>query len=374
MSGTDLYGLLGIAKDADTNEIKKAFKKQAITHHPDKGGDVEEFKKIQHAYEILSDERRRQIYDMTGSEDGEMSGMGGGMGGMSGMGGMGVPFDLGSIFGNMANMGGMGMSGMFGMGNNGGPPRGQRVRRPKGPTKIHEIPLRLQDFYHGRSFQVKFERQMFCDACKGEGATSFQSCSPCQGRGIQRQVMMMGPIHMVNEGPCRECEGTGKKASGSCYICSGKKVRPQEKTLDVKIEPGMRPGEVLVFPKECSDDPNFEEPGDVHFILQEAAGDDSWVRKEDDLYIMIQISLAESLLGCVKELKGHPGFPNGLPVSIPVATQNKQVVVKPEQGMPKKSGSGGHGNLQVEVLVTVTEKDREVLERNKPLLGPMFGL
>lgn len=366
MPGTNLYDILGVSKGADTNEIRKAFKKQALVHHPDRGGDQEKFKQIQHAHDILTDERRRQVYDMTGSED-ENAGGGGFPGG--------VPFDIGSIFSGMADFGGMGMGGMFGMPGMGGMSGqrrgGSRMKIPKAPPKVQEIPLTLHDYYHGRHFQVKFERQKFCDVCKGEGATSFQSCSPCQGRGIQRQVMMMGPIHVVNEGPCGECQGSGKKASGNCYVCQGKKTRPQEKTLDVKIEAGMKPGEMLVFEKECSDDPNFEEPGDVHLLLQEADGDEGWTRKGDDLYTNLSISLGETLLGCVKSVKGHPGFPEGLPVTVPWGTQNKQVLVVHEQGMTKKSG--GHGNLHVEIHVTVTEKDRDILERNKPLLTPMFA-
>lgn len=361
----DLYEKLGVSRSADTNEIRKAFRKLAVQHHPDKGGDEEKFKEIQHAHDILTDDRRRQIYDMTGSED-EHGGMPGGMGGM------GVPFDIGSIFSGMADFGGMGIGGMFGgMGGGRRAPGNARTKIPKGPPKIQEIPLTLHDYYHGRQFQVKFERQKFCEICKGEGATSFQSCGPCQGRGILRQMMMMGPINMINEGPCGECQGSGKKASGNCYMCGGKKTKPQEKSLDVKIEAGMKPGEILIFEKECSDEPHYEEAGDVHFVLQEAEGDEGWSRKENDLFTSVKIGLGQSLLGCIQTLKGHPGFPDGLPISIPAGTVNKQVLLIHEQGMTKKGG--GHGNLHVEVLVTVSDKEREILERNKPLLVPMFS-
>ena len=352
-----LYETLGVSRDADTNEIKKAFKKAAMQHHPDKGGDPEKFKEIQKAHEILTDERRRQVYDMTGSEDGQPQ--------MGGPEMHGFPFDIGSMFGGM--FGGM-PGGMPGMG------RGQRpnVRRPKAPPKVTEIPLKLYDFYHGRSFQVKFDRQKFCETCKGEGATSFQSCNTCKGNGVVRQQIQMGPMIMVNEGPCPDCQGEGKKPSGNCYICSGKKTMPQEKELVVKIEAGMRPGEVLIFAKECSDDPNYDEPGDVHFVLQEAAGDEGWVRRGDDLETQVTVTLQQSLLGCTKLLQGHPGFLQGLEITVPLGTQNGEVLTVNGKGMPKR-GTSEFGTLRVRVTVTVSEKERDALQRNCTLLQAMFS-
>jgi DnaJ family protein A protein 2 len=353
MCRMDLYTTLGVSKDADTNEIKKAFKKLAMTHHPDKGGDPEEFKKIQHAHEVLSDDQKRKMYDMTGSDTGEMpNGMpfGGGM-----------PFDMGDLFG-----------GLFGMGGpmGGGRP-GVRVKRPQGPPKTIELPLSLKDFYYGKALRVTFDRQKFCTACKGEGATSFQSCGTCKGMGIIRQMVMMGPIHMVNEGPCRDCNGVGKKSSGNCYVCSGKKLRPEEKQIDVKVDPGMRPGEVLVFAKECSDDPNYEEPGDVHILLQEAQGDDGWDRKGDDLETQLTLTLQESLLGCEKTLMGHPGYPNGLTIQIGCGVQNNKTQIYQDKGMVKRNG--GFGNLHCKIHLNVTDKDREILKRNEPILKAMFA-
>jgi DnaJ family protein A protein 2 len=352
----DLYTVLGVSKEADTNEIKKAFKKLAMTHHPDKGGDPEEFKKLQHAHEVLTDDQKRKVYDMTGSDNGEMP-QGGPFGG-------GMPFDMGDLFGGLFGMGGP----MGGMGG----PRVNRVKRPQGPPKTIELPLTLKDYYLGKKLQVKFERAKFCKACKGEGATSFQSCGTCKGQGVVRQMVMMGPIHMVNEGPCRDCNGQGKSASGNCYVCSGKKVRPEEKQIEVNIEPGMKPGDVLVFSKECSDDPSYEEPGDVHILLQEARGDDSWDRKGDDLETQVQLTLSESLLGCTKTLAGHPGYPDGLTIQIECGVQNNKTLIYQGKGMIKKGATVTHGNLHCKMHINVTDKDREVLKRNEPVLKAMF--
>lgn len=352
----NLYDVLGVSKDADTNEIKKAFKKSAMTHHPDKGGDPEKFKEIQKAHEILTDDRKRQMYDMTGSEDGEAQ-----MGGMP----SGFPFDIGGMFGGLGGM----FGGMPGMPSRGGP---RNVKRPKAPPKTIELPLSLHDFYHGKELQVKFERQKFCSTCKGEGATSFQSCNTCKGQGIIRQQIHMGPMIMVNEGPCNDCQGEGKKASGNCYVCSGKKTMPQEKELAVRIEPGMKPGEILIFNKECSDDPNYDEAGDVHFKLLEADGDEGWTRKGDDLETQITISFSESLLGCSKQLKGHPGYADGLEITVPVGIYNGEVVSLPGKGMRKRNATD-YGTLRYRVNITVSEKDKETLQRNKPVLQAMFA-
>jgi DnaJ-class molecular chaperone len=181
----------------------------------------------------------------------------------------------------------------------------------------------------------------------------------------------MGPMVMINEGPCNDCQGEGKKASGNCYICGGKKTKPQEKELTVKIDPGMKPGEVLIFSKECSDDPNYDEAGDVHFVLQEAAGDEGWVRRGDDLETQLTVSFQESLLGCKKMFQGHPGYLQGLEVEIPVGTENGAVVPVSGKGMPKK-GSSEFGSMRIRVTVTVTEKDREILQRNTSLIQAMF--
>lgn len=357
--GQDLYGLLGVGREADAEEIKKAFRKQVLTHHPDKGGDEEVFKKLSRAYEVLSDPDKKRVYDMTGQVDDGAVGHGGG-GGFPG----GFPFDLGSLFG--------GLGGMFGgMGGGGGMPSMGRRRQPKGPPKTHDIPLKLEDYYKGRTLHVKFDRQKFCDTCKGEGATNFQSCGSCQGRGVIHKVIQMGPMQMVSEGPCNSCSGRGKSAKEACGSCKGKKFFNQEKNLEVRIEPGMKPGDVLVFPGECSDHPDFDQPGDVHFVLREAdEPENPWERKGDNLETGVMISFADSLLGTSLKLTGHPGFPEGYTLEIPPGTRNREILRREGEGMVRRSG--GKGDIYATVTVGFTEKDRDVLVRNKVLLSTMF--
>lgn len=360
----DLYASLGVQRNADREEISKAYKKLAMVHHPDRGGNPEEFKKIQMAHEILTDDDRRQQYDMTGSVDGSGGQQQGGfpfdMGGM-GMGGLGGIF--GSMFGGMGGMGGMPGGG-----------RQQRQRKQKGPAKVIEIALSLADFYKGKQLRVNFDRQKFCGGCAGEGATSFRPCDTCQGSGVTTQMAMIGPGMAVQmQGPCRDCQGRGKKPADSCKTCQGRKFQNQDKTLDINIEPGMPAGETLVFPNECSDHHDYDTPGDVHFVLQAADETLPWKRNGDDLCATVLISLKESLLGVSKTLEGHPGFPGGYTIGIPVGTIHTEVIRKQGDGMPRKGRSGTKGDVLITVKIDASAKDKEVLERNKVLLQSMFS-
>ena len=366
-----LYDTLGVSRSADGDEIKKAHRKLAILHHPDKGGDAEKFKEIQKAYEILSDDRKRQIYDETGQEsneavqdfsDGIPFGGGGGMPfhmGGNPFGGGGVPFDIGNLFG------------MFG-------PRGpgpkQQAPRAKGPPKVHEIPISLSDFFHGKELQIKFERQKFCETCKGSGAEKMETCGGCNGSGTKTQMIMMGPGMMAQmQRPCEECSSTGKRIGTPCAPCGGKKFKAHEKLLTAKIIPGMRPGETLVFSKECSDQPEFSEPGDVHITLQEADESIQFTRipGTDDLQTTVRISLKGAILGCTELIQTHPAHPGGLPIGIPAGTQNGEVLQIAGEGMRQKSG--GRGTLHVTVVVTVTAAERALLRNNATQFTALFN-
>ena len=361
----NLYEILGVSKDADDNEIKKQYRKLCLTHHPDKGGKAEEFQKIQKAYETLSDSQKRQMYDMTGSTDQQQGGME--------QGGMGV--DLGSIFANMFG-GSMGSKGM-GMPFNPfdqvpGMPGRQKRNKPQ--PKTHEIPVSLYDFYYGKQVKIQFERQKFCSGCKGEGYSSFKSCSPCNGSGVVQQVMMVGPgMHAVSRGPCESCKGKGKMGTGKCEECKGKKFYNQEKTLDILIKPGMKKGESLLFERECSDDPNYMEPGDVHIFFTEADENLDINRKENDLQGSCYITLKESLLGTTYTFKNHPKYrtDKGFEVKIPKGTMNEEVVTVTNEGMPKRN-SNGFGNFQLKVNIVVSEEEKKVLEEHEEDFRKLF--
>jgi DnaJ family protein A protein 2 len=350
-----LYKILGVGRGADAEEIKKAYRKQALINHPDKGGDPEKFKLVQKAYEILSDDQRRAMYDQTGSEQDISNEIPfspfGGFGG-------GIPFDLGSMFG------------MFGPGMP--QPQGPRRREGKAPPKVHEMPISLWDYYHGKRIKIQFERQKFCEPCKGEGAEKYDACTGCGGSGMRQQVIMMGPMRAISHGPCGDCRGEGKKVAAVCKGCNGKKFTSQEKVLEVAITAGMRPKEVIVFDKECSDQHEFAEAGDVHIVLQEADEENRFKRipGTDDLHAATTIGLRDSLLGCTERLAGHPGHPQGFVAEIPVGVQNGETILISGQGMPRKNGA--KGDLRLLVSVRATDAEKSVLKAGREKLVEMF--
>jgi DnaJ family protein A protein 2 len=365
-----LYDVLGVGRGASPDEMKKVYRKLALLNHPDKGGDPEKFKQIQHAYDVLSDDQRRAMYDQTGSDqeapENPFGGnpFGGGMpfGGMpfgpGGPFGGGVPFDIGSMFG-----GGMPF----------GPGQKPQQKQPKGPPKIHEMPISLHDYYHGKRVKIQFERQIFCSHCKGDGAEKYDSCRGCNGQGKKAHIIQMGPMQAMTQVPCNDCNGEGKKVSVKCRKCAGKKLLANEKSVEVSIEPGMRPHEVIVFPKECSDQVEYLEAGDLHIILQQADEENRFkrVNNTDDLSVSVTISLRGALLGTSEKVAGHPAHADGLLIEVPVGVQHGETVLVAGEGMPKKGG--GRGDLRVMITLRATEIEKGVLKANKEKLEDIFS-
>ena len=363
----DLYRVLGLERGADKEEVRRSYKRLSMKHHPDKGGNEDDFKAISRAHDVLADDRKRQVYDMTGNVEGEAGAQEGGghpFGGnpFGGGGGGGFPFDFGSIFG------------MFGQGGpGGGQPNGPRVRRAKAPPKVHEIPLTMSDFYSGRMIQIQFERQKFCDGCKGDGCKTFISCGACQGRGFVEHVMMIAPgMQAVQRGPCAQCGGEGKQPGVACGTCKGRKFTTHEKVLTIRVEPVMKVREMLIFERECSDNHEFVEAGDVHIILTEADETSDLKRDGTTLHVDFQMTLSECLLGCQKKVNGHPGYPDGLVVDLPPGLMSGTTHVVDGKGMPRRP-EGGHGNLLCHIRVVVTDAEREKLASQSVMLRAIFG-
>ena len=350
----DLYERLGLDSNASKDEIRRAYKDLAREKHPDRGGDPEEFKAIQEAHEVLTDEDRRRAYDVTGAIN-EGGGGGGPMGGMAAggfpfhfMGGAGpfgmpgVAFDMGDVFHQMFGGGGPGP---------GGPMRRQRA--PRGPNKHHDIGLTLGDFYRGKEIKLKFNQARRCGSCNGSGADTTEPCGQCGASGFKTLTRPIGPgIMAQTRVPCDGCGGEGKRVMRACGTCHGKKYLEREKGLDIRITPGMRDGETVTFAGECSDSAEFERPGDVILTLRRSdvgVGDiDEFEWTGDDLTIRKSISFAESILGFTVTLDKHPGGVKTLTWR-GGALLHGAVLKMENGGMPRKSG--GFGSLFVQVMV-----------------------
>jgi len=292
---TSLYSELGVERGASAEEIKKAYKKEALARHPDRGGDKAGFQRLQAAYDTLSDPQKRAHYDATGEiPNGEQQG--------------GMP-DMSSIFGSMF---GSQFSGPFGGPFGFGP--GSGIRPEKGPNKLHDIGVCLADLYSGKNFTLHMKRDVICHGCSGEGGSRMGPCNACGGKGVHVRAMRMGPIMSMSHEPCGPCGQSGKRVVEECRLCRGRKLLESESNLEVVIEPGMQEGDRLVFAGKCSESTQYNTPGDVVLAIRSISGEsEAWVRKGSELTYVVHLTLAESLLGWSRNIDGHP---SGKPLNI----------------------------------------------------------
>jgi DnaJ family protein A protein 2 len=324
------YELLGVDRTADMDTIKRAFRRKALSEHPDKGGDNERFRRVNEAYNVLSDPQRRAYYDQTGKIPNEGASNDGGGGGMPNFADI-----FGSIFGGG---GGIPIPMFHGMGGGGGPPS----RAPRGPNKLHEIGVSLSDLYHGKKIKLNMKRESICGDCEGRGGARMEPCGVCRGRGVRMVQQQMGPMIAMSQHPCEACRATGQRPVEPCAGCQGRRVVERGATLDVEIEPGMQEGDRLVFPGQCSESPDFETPGDVVLVVRGVTSDsEKWLRQGADLIFTVELTLAESLLGWGRVLEGHP---SGSPVPLvwkSGVVREGEVLRVPGWGMPQRGGSKG---------------------------------
>lgn len=368
--GPDLYERLGVDKKAGAGDIKRAHQRLVKTHHPDKGGDAEEFKKIQQAYEVLMDPEKRRMYDMTGSIPGEEPPVQ-----EVHMGHGGMPFPFPFPF-NMADL------------FPGGPGRartGPVKKGYKGPPKVDRLPLSLEQFYYGHTIQMSFDRMKICTGCKGGGAAEKETCGECGGQGQISRTMMMGNMIMQTQGPCTGCGGEGAKMKRACDPCGGTGRVKEMRHLQVEIAPGMSPGDQLKFDEACSETLEYDVAGDVIIILDEAESAAGWVRRGSpnganasggsDLHQTIVIGLADSLCGCVHTVDSHPKVREGeepVRVRVPAGVVTGDVLVVDGYGMPVRGGGYGSMSLTVKVLPTDEERDAVAKAGREGLLA-LFG-
>jgi DnaJ-class molecular chaperone len=308
------------------------------------------------------------MYDMTGStqESGVPPFPGAGGGPFGGMGGMGMPFhmnmDMNAMFGNL-----------FGQ-RSGGQRPGQK--RPKGPNKMHDIALTLADYYKGRQLRLDLERHVFCNDCVGKGYLNYKTCMDCKGSGMKESLIQLGPGMMaMNRGPCPSCNAEGRTKGKACDTCSTKGLVSEIKTIEITILPGQKQGDILTFEGVCSDHPEFEKPGDMQIRLDMAEEPtQELVRDGTALNYACSVSLKEALLGCSRTITTHPGYPDGLPVAIPLGIQSGETVVVQGKGMPLMPllGSTGFGELRVRVTVLATEAEKKALETHAMALQRLF--
>ncbi len=330
----DYYKILGVSKDASKEEIKKAYRKLAHKHHPDKGGDEKTFKKISEAYHVLSNDQKRKQYDHFGKS-------GPGAGSSQGAGGFGFEDFAGADF-NVNDI----FEEFFGFGR--GPRRG--VKRRGEDIKIR-INVKLEDVIKDQEKKINIPKLSTCEACSGKGyetGTKIKTCDSCKGRGKVQTAI--GPFSQVST--CPNCSGKGNIPEKKCSKCLGEgRVK---KTQEVKfvIPAGIDSGQTLRVEGKGNVGREGSPPGD---LLVEIIVDNNtnFKRQGENLYKAEEIKLAQAVLGDKIDIKTIDG--KSISLKIPPGTQSKEVFKISGKGMPRLSGYG-QGNLYVTLNVKIPKK------------------
>eukprot|EP01111_Echinosteliopsis_oligospora_P014568 TRINITY_DN550_c0_g1_i1.p1 TRINITY_DN550_c0_g1~~TRINITY_DN550_c0_g1_i1.p1 ORF type:complete len:414 (+),score=125.97 TRINITY_DN550_c0_g1_i1:49-1290(+) len=277
---SEFYTRLGVESEASGDEIKKAYRKMAMKFHPDKNpGDTtaaEKFKEISEAYEVLSDEKKREIYNKYGKEGLQEGG-----------------FHAGQASDIFEQFFGGGMFGGFGGGRSRGPVKGEDI--------THPIAVTLEDLYNGKTSRLAVTRNILCGKCSGSGAKkegATNKCATCDGRGVRLIIKQIGPgMIQQMQTHCQDCQGKGEtiKDEDKCDTCKGKKTVKDKKILEVHIEKGMREGQKIVFAGESDQSPGTE-PGDIIFVVKQKEHE-RFKRAAGDLVMEHKIPLIDALGG-----------------------------------------------------------------------------
>ncbi len=307
------YDTLGVAKGASKEEIKRAYKKLAVQNHPDKGGDPEKFKEISNAYQILSDDDKRDRYDQLG-DDGFNNMAGGGGDPFNGM-------DAHHIFEQMFGGGMGGMPFHFDFGFGGGGPRGPIKKK----THLHPIRISLGDAYNGVHKTIKVSVQRNCTKCR-------EMCHNCQGRGQVTDMRRMGFITQMMQRACDRCQGTGSTSKG-CNDCEGQGTYREEKKLELHIPSGVQSGHKLVFEGLGEQAMNENEiAGDLVFEIH-VSPHEHFQRNGDDLLYNTTISFADSVVGKTISIPHFSGTVEVATHEFGILQPNKPYII-PGKGMP----------------------------------------
>jgi molecular chaperone DnaJ len=359
MAKRDYYEILGVAKNATPEELKKAYRKVAIKYHPDKNeGDKEaedKFKEAAEAYEVLSDPDKRRRYDQFGHQ-----GVEGGAGG----------FNMEDIFSRFDDIfgGGGGFGDFFG----GGRSQSQRVR--KGTNLRIKLKLTLQEISGGVEKKIKVKRYVSCDACQGTGArngTALKTCHTCQGTGQIRKVVNTMLGQMVTTNTCPTCNGEGKIIESNCQVCSGEGRVYLEEVINIKIPAGVTEGMQLSMSGKGNVPKRGGIPGDL-LILVEEEEDSELKREGSNIHYDLYISFIDAALGTTVEV---PTISGKVKIPIEPGTQGGKILRLRGKGLVDLNGFGS-GDQLIHVNIwtpkTLSADEKKILEglRISPNFNP----
>jgi molecular chaperone DnaJ len=367
MAKRDYYEVLGVSKTASDDEIKKAYRKLAIKYHPDKNpGDKqaeESFKEAAEAYEVLSNQQKRQQYDRFGH-----AGMGGAAGGGGAYGGGGMNMEdifsqFGDIFGDGSPFGNM-----FGGGGGGG----RRVR--KGSDLRIKLKLNLEEVANGVEKKIKVKRHITCKACTGNGSkngTELQGCQTCGGSGQVRRVQQTMLGQMVTTSTCPTCNGEGKMIKTRCEVCFGEGRVLEEEIIPIKIPAGVAEGMQLSMGGKGNVPPRGGVAGDLLIVIEEEPHE-ILHRDGNNVIYELYLNFADAALGTSVEV---PTIGGKARISVEAGTQGGKILRLKGKGIKEINGYGtGDQLIHVNIWTpkTLSKEETDILEKlkNSPNFAP----
>lgn len=357
----DFYELLGVAKNASEEDLKKAYRKKAVQYHPDKNPGNKEaeemFKKVSEAYEALKDPDKRAAYDRYGHAAFQQGGPAGPRAGGGGGGGFHDPFDIfREVFGQQGGGGGGG--GMFeeffggGGGGGGGSGRGADLR--------YDLEITLEEAAHGAEKEISFRKLGACGHCQGSGAepgSKRSTCPTCRGAG---QVTTSRGFFHVRQA-CPTCHGSGQRFEKVCVKCHGEGRVNETAKIKVRIPPGVDTGNKLRSSGNGEAGTAGGEAGDLYIVVH-VKDHEVFERQGDDLFCEIPIKFTLATLGGTIEV---PTLQGKATLKIPAGTQSATTFRLKGRGMPHLRG-GAHGDqlirVNIEVPTSLSSEQRKLLE------------
>ena len=351
----DYYEVLGVARNANADEIKKAYRKAAIKYHPDKNpGDKEaeeKFKEAAEAYDVLSNQDKRARYDQFGH-----AGMSGAAGGGFGGGGFGG-FSMEDIFSQFGDIFG-GHFGGFGGGSRGG------TRVSRGSDIRVKVKLTLSEIANGTTKKLKINKTIACDKCGGTGAkdsSSYATCSTCNGSGYVTRVENTFFGRMQTQGVCPTCGGSGKVITAKCDKCGGEGVVRGEEVVEIKIPAGVGEGMAVTVSGKGNAARQGGIAGDLLVMIEEEHNPEL-IRDGNDLIHNLNLTVTTCILGGEVEV---PTIDGRAKIKIPAGTHAGKVFRLRGKGLPDVNGYG-RGDILIVVDITIPDtlnsKERELVE------------
>jgi molecular chaperone DnaJ len=372
MAKKDYYQILGVKKDAKADEIKKSYRKLARKYHPDVNPNdksaEEKFKEVQEAYDVLSDEKKRKVFDRFGYYNDNLDPDAPFASGASAGGAGAQGFDFSGFSWDTSTSGGSSFRDIFSdlFGGSGGAAGARREPEPPRPLpkkgRDIEIPLALsfEEAFKGLTTNLTVNRSEQCSRCQGAGDTGGPviTCPTCSGTG---QVMRSGGRLQFSQ-PCPDCEGTGRRRT-PCSQCNGKGVTPKTEQVKVRIPAGVDTGSRVRIPKKGHGGRLGAEPGDLYIVTN--VGKHPFLeRKGDNIYISVPITVPEAALGSKIEV---PTVEGKAQLKIPPGTESGQKFRLRERGFPSLRNPSLRGDQFIEVKITlpkvISEETKEVLKQ-----------